>query len=124
MANNQNNKMKGVLKGLRYISQIFGMNSIDFFLKKKKKESYRNFPWIFKIVSSYSLENIADTEKEPEMQIGLPTDVKHVAHIGFDGPAVNSPSWVMKFRILFFFNWIFWRVKENPNLIFYVDDRV
>ncbi|OAY32669.1 CRIB domain-containing protein RIC7 [Manihot esculenta] len=62
MANNQNNKMKGVLKGLRYISQIF------------------------------------DTEKEPEMQIGLPTDVKHVAHIGFDGPAVNSPSWMTEFK--------------------------
>lgn len=29
------------------------------------------------------------------MQIGFPTDVKHVAHIGLDGPsAVNSPSWV------------------------------
>ena len=29
------------------------------------------------------------------MQIGLPTDVKHVAHIGWDGPSVNSaPSWV------------------------------
>ncbi|KAL2236410.1 UNVERIFIED_CONTAM: CRIB domain-containing protein RIC5 [Sesamum indicum] len=27
------------------------------------------------------------------MQIGLPTDVKHVAHIGWDGPKVDSPSW-------------------------------
>lgn len=36
-----------------------------------------------------------DEEKEQEMQIGNPTDVKHVAHIGFDGPAVQeSPSWV------------------------------
>ncbi|KAK2984605.1 hypothetical protein RJ640_029111 [Escallonia rubra] len=50
-------KMKGLLKGLRYISQIF------------------------------------DEEKEPEMQIGYPTDVKHVAHIGWDGPSVDSPSW-------------------------------
>ena len=33
-------------------------------------------------------------EEEPEMQIGFPTDVKHVAHIGWDGPSVNSPSWV------------------------------
>ncbi|OMP11138.1 PAK-box/P21-Rho-binding protein [Corchorus olitorius] len=53
MASN-NNKMKGLLKGLRYISQIF------------------------------------DNEKEPEMQIGLPTDVKHVAHIGWDGPSMNE----------------------------------
>lgn len=29
------------------------------------------------------------------MQIGHPTDVKHVAHIGWDsGPSVNPPSWV------------------------------
>ncbi|KAK9281156.1 hypothetical protein L1049_004050 [Liquidambar formosana] len=35
-----------------------------------------------------------EEEKEPEMQIGFPTDVKHVAHIGWDGPSVNSPSWV------------------------------
>ncbi|EYU17932.1 hypothetical protein ABFS82_14G206100 [Erythranthe guttata] len=52
------NKMKGLLKGLRYISQIF------------------------------------DEEKEQEMQIGLPTDVKHVAHIGWDGPAADSPGWM------------------------------
>ncbi|XVF72044.1 hypothetical protein PTKIN_Ptkin12aG0089700 [Pterospermum kingtungense] len=58
-----NNKMKGLLKGLRYISQIF------------------------------------DNEKEPEMQIGFPTDVKHVAHIGWDGPSVNSaPNWMNEFK--------------------------
>ncbi|KAA3474920.1 CRIB domain-containing protein RIC7-like [Gossypium australe] len=59
-----NNKMKGLLKGLRYISEIF------------------------------------ENEKEPEMQIGLPTDVKHVAHIGWDGPSsVNSaPSWMNEFK--------------------------
>ncbi|KAK1289674.1 hypothetical protein QJS10_CPB18g02018 [Acorus calamus] len=51
-------KMKGLLKGLRYISQIFDANG-----------------------------------KEHEMQIGYPTDVKHVAHIGWDGPSVSSPSW-------------------------------
>ncbi|XP_073147672.1 CRIB domain-containing protein RIC6-like [Henckelia pumila] len=54
-------KVKGLLKGLRYISQIF------------------------------------EDEKEPEMQIGLPTDVKHVAHIGWDGPSIDSPSWMKDF---------------------------
>ncbi|XP_072146426.1 uncharacterized protein [Setaria viridis] len=49
--------MKGLLKGLRYISQIFDA-------------------------------------KEPEMQIGNPTDVKHVAHIGWDNASVTAPSWV------------------------------
>lgn len=34
-------------------------------------------------------------EKDQEIQIGFPTDVKHVAHIGWDGPSANStPSWV------------------------------
>lgn len=54
--------MKGLLKGLRYISQIF------------------------------------DEEKEQEMKIGFPTDVKHVAHIGWDGPSVDSPSWMKEFK--------------------------
>ncbi|KAE8681758.1 CRIB domain-containing protein RIC6 [Hibiscus syriacus] len=59
-----NNKMKGLLKGLRYISEIF------------------------------------ENEKEPEMQIGLPTDVKHVAHIGWDGPSAvkYAPSWMNEFK--------------------------
>lgn len=37
----------------------------------------------------------ADEDKEKEMQIGFPTDVKHVAHIGWDGPSVDNPSWVI-----------------------------
>lgn len=37
----------------------------------------------------------AENEKEQDIQIGYPTDVKHVAHIGWDGPSVNSPSWVI-----------------------------
>lgn len=32
--------------------------------------------------------------QEHEMEIGFPTDVKHVAHIGWDGPSVCGPSWV------------------------------
>lgn len=38
---------------------------------------------------------IAEEDKEDDIQIGFPTDVKHVAHIGWDGPAVDSPSWVI-----------------------------
>ncbi|PKA60593.1 hypothetical protein AXF42_Ash019486 [Apostasia shenzhenica] len=41
------------------------------------------------------ISNIFDADpKEHEMQIGYPTDVKHVAHIGWDGPSIHSPSWV------------------------------
>ncbi|XP_021719654.1 CRIB domain-containing protein RIC10-like isoform X2 [Chenopodium quinoa] len=35
--------------------------------------------------------------KEREMEIGLPTDVKHVAHIGWDGPEGTTPSWMSEF---------------------------
>ena len=28
------------------------------------------------------------------MEIGYPTDVKHVAHIGMAGPSANTPTWV------------------------------
>ncbi|KAA8543395.1 hypothetical protein F0562_021110 [Nyssa sinensis] len=37
-------------------------------------------------------------DKEPEMQIGNPTDVKHVAHIGWDGPSIDSPSWMKDYN--------------------------
>ncbi|XP_042445510.1 CRIB domain-containing protein RIC10-like [Zingiber officinale] len=35
--------------------------------------------------------------KEDEMEIGHPTDVKHVAHIGWDRDSVHSPSWMKRF---------------------------
>ncbi|GAB4843104.1 hypothetical protein Ancab_013081 [Ancistrocladus abbreviatus] len=28
----------------------------------------------------------------------LPTDVKHVAHIGWDGPTANAPTWMSQFK--------------------------
>ncbi|KAK8952353.1 hypothetical protein KSP39_PZI003363 [Platanthera zijinensis] len=35
--------------------------------------------------------------KEPEMVIGYPTDVKHVAHVGFSSSS-NIPSWMTEFN--------------------------
>ncbi|KAF7840656.1 CRIB domain-containing protein RIC10 [Senna tora] len=32
------------------------------------------------------------------MDIGYPTDVKHVAHIGWDGPPGSGPSWMNEFK--------------------------
>ncbi|OAY79478.1 CRIB domain-containing protein RIC7, partial [Ananas comosus] len=33
------------------------------------------------------------------MEIGLPTDVKHVAHIGWDSPATGTaPAWMNEFK--------------------------
>ncbi|MED6206835.1 hypothetical protein PIB30_030395 [Stylosanthes scabra] len=58
-----NCKVKGILKGIRFISQVF------------------------------------DSEKEKEIEIGYPTDVKHVAHIGWQGhSAENNPSWMNEFK--------------------------
>ncbi|XP_039131217.1 CRIB domain-containing protein RIC10-like [Dioscorea cayenensis subsp. rotundata] len=54
-------KMKGLFKGMKYISQIFVV-------------------------------------KEHEMEIGYPTDVRHVAHIGWDSGSTNAPSWMNEFR--------------------------
>ncbi|KDP20785.1 hypothetical protein JCGZ_21256 [Jatropha curcas] len=36
--------------------------------------------------------------KEREMEIGYPTDVKHVAHIGWDGNSGAAPSWMTEFK--------------------------
>ncbi|KAG0581478.1 hypothetical protein KC19_4G255300 [Ceratodon purpureus] len=33
-----------------------------------------------------------------ELDIGYPTDVKHVAHIGWDGPSINGPGWMDEVR--------------------------
>ncbi|CAM6022405.1 unnamed protein product [Sphagnum balticum] len=32
------------------------------------------------------------------LDIGYPTDVKHVAHIGWDGPSINGPGWMDEVR--------------------------
>ncbi|KAJ4877021.1 CRIB domain-containing protein RIC6 [Raphanus sativus] len=58
--------MKSLLKGLRYISQVFESG-----------------------------------KEEEEIEIGNPTDVKHVAHIGWDGPSAtpaSAPSWMNEFK--------------------------
>ncbi|CAA0825180.1 CRIB domain-containing protein RIC6 [Striga hermonthica] len=33
------------------------------------------------------------------MEIGNPTDVKHVAHIGWEGPSGGAPTWMNEFRV-------------------------
>ncbi|KAL8192550.1 hypothetical protein R6Q57_027735 [Mikania cordata] len=36
--------------------------------------------------------------KERDMEIGYPTDVKHLAHIGWDGSSGSAPSWMNEFK--------------------------
>lgn len=38
---------------------------------------------------------ITDEKEDGEIEIGFPTDVKHVAHIGLDGPSASTPTWVI-----------------------------
>ncbi|CAN1180773.1 CRIB domain-containing protein RIC1 [Linum perenne] len=46
----------------------------------------------------YSVSHNLFNEKEQEIEIGFPTDVKHVAHIGSDGPSSTTPSWMTEFK--------------------------
>lgn len=55
-----------------------------------KKEENPNAKQIFIL----AISGFAGNEKQAELQIGYPTDVRHVAHIGWDGPSVTPPSWV------------------------------
>ncbi|EPS69030.1 hypothetical protein M569_05741 [Genlisea aurea] len=56
----------------------------------KMKGIYKGF--------KYSLTQLFGS-KEREMEIGNPTDVKHIAHIGWDGPSGSSaPSWMNEFK--------------------------
>ncbi|KAJ0239150.1 CRIB domain-containing protein RIC6 [Hirschfeldia incana] len=44
---------------------------------------------------------LKDSGKEEEIEIGNPTDVKHVSHIGWDGPSAtpaSAPSWMNEFK--------------------------
>ncbi|XP_051128497.1 CRIB domain-containing protein RIC10-like [Andrographis paniculata] len=36
--------------------------------------------------------------KDREIEIGYPTDVKHLTHIGWDGSAGGAPSWMSQFK--------------------------
>ena len=55
---------------------------------QKVIKSFKNLSYLFQF---YKEE---DDDEEIEMEIGLPTDVQHVAHIGWDGS--NSGSTGMK----------------------------
>ncbi|XP_047317465.1 CRIB domain-containing protein RIC10-like [Impatiens glandulifera] len=54
----------------------------------KIKGIYKGFKYFTKIF----------VVKEREMEIGFPTDVKHVSHIGWDGNSGNAPSWMNEFK--------------------------
>lgn len=60
--------------------------------------------------------------KEHEIEIGYPTDVKHVAHIGWDGPSGGAPTWVciQKLFSFNFLNLIFGTLFSDPLISLYL----
>jgi hypothetical protein len=52
----------------------------------------RGFKNLSQIFAVYDDEDDEEEEEEREMVIGLPTDVKHVAHIGWDGATSTSSN--------------------------------
>ncbi|KAE9611664.1 hypothetical protein Lal_00011697 [Lupinus albus] len=54
----------------------------------KIKRIYKSFKYITQMFDV----------KDQEMEIGYPTDVKHVTHIGLDGSTGSGPSWMSDFE--------------------------
>ncbi|KAF5465202.1 hypothetical protein F2P56_015229 [Juglans regia] len=47
---------------------------------------------VFRSIKSFSHFFVYKEEMEEEMEIGYPTDVKHVTHIGLDGSTTTNPA--------------------------------
>lgn len=85
----------------------------DHCIRREVGRVFRRLFWVFRgmmyVIQRVGLRKLnlisdecAENEKQQEMEIGFPTDVKHVAHIGWDGPSVTSPSWVFFFFLTVF----------------------
>ncbi|KAG6603765.1 CRIB domain-containing protein RIC10-like isoform X2 [Cucurbita moschata] len=59
-------------------------------MSSKLKGIYKSFKYVSQIFAM----------KDREMEIGYPTDVKHVSHIGLDNssPSGSAPSWIKEFK--------------------------
>ncbi|XWS18228.1 hypothetical protein CRYUN_Cryun32bG0025200 [Craigia yunnanensis] len=70
------------------LNRLFNCVPSPTIMATKIKGIYKGFKFISKIF----------VVKEREMEVGYPTDVKHVAHIGWDGPSGIAPSWMNEFK--------------------------
>ncbi|GJV68525.1 CRIB domain-containing protein RIC4-like protein [Tanacetum coccineum] len=43
----------------------------------------------------FAYKDFEDIEMETELEIGYPTDVKHVTHIGYDGSTTTNPDKIL-----------------------------
>ncbi|KAM3306447.1 CRIB domain-containing protein RIC10-like [Capsicum chacoense] len=53
---------------------------------------------IYKYITNIFVCKFTVVNKERELEIGCPTDVKHVAHIGWEGPSGGAPTWMKTFK--------------------------
>ncbi|AEE82439.1 CRIB domain-containing protein RIC10 [Arabidopsis thaliana] len=60
-------------------------------MSMKMKGIYKGFKCISQI---FAVEKERD-----EIEIGFPTDVKHVAHIGWEGSSGSAPGWMSEFKV-------------------------
>lgn len=67
------------------------LESSSFSGKPKKRRSWK----VGKAVTALSHLFVW---RNNELDIGYPTDVKHVAHIGWDVPSINGPGWMDELR--------------------------
>ncbi|XP_044496415.1 CRIB domain-containing protein RIC10-like [Mangifera indica] len=72
----------------------------------KMKGIYKSFKYISQIFFV----------KDREMEIGYPTDVKHVAHIGWDGQSGTAPSSMNEFRAAPDFSSSFGNPMDSSNM--------
>ncbi|KAK6123991.1 hypothetical protein DH2020_042274 [Rehmannia glutinosa] len=63
---------------------------------RQRLRIYSNCDQILYLSSIVGINVIFSEERE--MEIGYPTDVKHVAHIGWDGPSGSAPTWMNEFK--------------------------
>jgi hypothetical protein len=124
-------KMKGIFKGLKIISQMFGNSTIhplySYFVSallefkflwigfcihilkihivkcmKKYLKAYGESTSTWLDICSFTVH------KEHEMEIEYPTYVKHLVHIGLD-TSDTSPSWVRTISsvVLYLLSWVY-----------------
>ena len=79
-------------KGITSLSHMLGKYSCCINIRPLFSEDSANNKEIAFFISIFL--NMKTGWKEEEMDIGYPTEVKHVSHIGWDGTSVGGPSWV------------------------------
>ncbi|KAF7807103.1 CRIB domain-containing protein RIC7 [Senna tora] len=73
-------ELQGLISGANYI------------MKSSSAEMSTKVKGLFKGLKKLNI--FEEKDEEDQIEIGFPTDVKHVAHIGLDGPSASTPTWM------------------------------